>query len=384
MLIEVEHKEPSQVRRNHRRERMLWHDGTKYMSALGCTVCPDKVNCGGLNVDAPFYDCLVNCCGVPEQCDAICRNKPRDFAQRVREIGGFQLDNVPRVEPLPETWLPTVVPVLFDGHSREKPFVASAVCLPLYRMIGRCYGEQRHADADAVAAAYRFKQGTPLLLTGTDTDRSLERWWSLGNGRRAAIRTLHELGVKLVTTPNFSLFTDQPRWDNMYNMKRIAITHEEFLRAGVQAALHVNARTERDWEQWTKYILARSEVTHVTFEFTTGAGWVGRIEWQAKQLVKLARGVGRPLHLVLRGGGANVLSSLVEDFDKTTVLETTPYMKAIKRRRGILTDDGKIKWETALTARNMPVDELLTQNWTLVRQSYKQVFSAVSVPNSRE
>jgi hypothetical protein len=90
--------------------------------------------------------------------------------------------------------------------------------------------------------------------------------------RRDAIRALRSLGVTLVTTPNFSLFIDQPRWDDLHSQKRIMIVHEEFLSEGLPAALHVNARTERDWERWTEYIAARPELTHIAFEFATGAG----------------------------------------------------------------------------------------------------------------
>ena len=384
MLSGFGHREESKSHRDHRRERKLWHDGTRYASSLGCIVCPDRQYCGGLNIKTPLYDCLGYCCGEPEQCDSVCRNKPRDFAQRIREIDGFRLDNVQRVVRLPEIQLPAVVPVVFHGNGRVMPFTAPAVCLPLYKMIGRCYGERRYANADAVAVEFRFEAGTPLLLTGIDTDQPLERWWSLGPRRRDAIRALHELGVELVTTPNFSLFTDQPRWDNMHNMKRIAITHAEFLKEGLHAALHVNARTERDWERWTEYIRSRSEVTHVAFEFQTGAGWAERISWQATHLANLARGVGRPLHLVLRGGRAHILLSLVEAFEKTTVFETMSFMKTIHRQRGTETADGRIKWERSLTAPNAPIDELLKHNWTCVRQSYDHLFSKVTVKRAPE
>lgn len=376
-------KEPKH-HRNHRREKKLWHDGRNHTPSLGCSACPDREMCGGLYIEHPFYHCLDNCCGKPGNCDAVCRNKPREFAQRIREIGGFRLDNVPRAARLPEPPLPPVVPVLFHGNIREAPFAPSAVCIPLYRVIARHRGEDRYADAAAVAAAFRFKTGTPLILTGTADDRPLERWWSLGPGRLDAIRRLRELGVELVTTPNFSLFTDQPRWDDMHSMKRIALTHEEFLRGGLPAALHVNARTERDWERWTEYIRLRSEVTHVAFEFKTGAGRAGRIHWQVAQLTGLAQGAGRPLHLVVRAANGNILPRLVSAFGATTVLDTTSFIKAVHRQRAVETANGRIDWETSVTAGNAPVDELLAHNWSLVKRSYYPMLGAAPVMNAAE
>lgn len=384
MLNAPETPKQSKAHRNRLREQKLWHDGRKNTPSLGCTACPDQKTCGGMNVELPNYHCLDYCCGRPNDCDSVCRNKPREFAQRVREIGGFQLHNVPRSAQLPLPPLPSVVPVLFHGNSREARFAAPAICLPLYSVIARHRGEERYEDEEAIAAAFRFAAGTPLILTGTADDRPIERWWSLGSGRQEAIRRLRDLGIKLVTTPNFSLFTDQPRWDDMYSMKRIAITHEEFLREGLPAALHVNARTERDWERWTEFILLRSEVMHVAFEFKTGGGWARRVGWQAAQLVKLAHDVGRSLHLVVRAAGPDILSNLTTAFRQTTVLDTTSFMKAVHRQRAIETANGRVEWKTSLTTANAPLDELLSHNWTLVRQSYDPFFGAGPVVRAAE
>lgn len=378
-----ERHEPQRAR-NLRREKKRWHDGAKHMPSLGCSACPDFGTCGGLQIERAFYHCLDNCCGNPDTCDAVCRNKPRNFIRRLREIGGFELANVPRAAPLLARPLPAVVPILFHGNSRRAPFSAPTVCLPVYKVIARHGGEERFADIEEVAAAFRFEPGTPLILTGTADDRPIERWWSLSHGRIDAIRKLRDLGVALVTTPNFSLFTDQPRWDDMHSIKRIALTHEEFLREGVPAALHVNARTDRDWERWTDYVRQRSEVTHVAFEFATGAGWAGRVEWQAAQLRNLARGAGRPLHLVVRAGGSDILPELAEAFAEMTVLDTTAFFKTIHRQRAVMTETGSIAWEPAPTARTAPVDDLLAHNWSLVRRSYEPLLGPTAVMQSAE
>ena len=164
----------------------------------------------------------------------------------------------------------------------------------------------------------------------------------------------------------------------MHSMKRIAITHEEFLREGVAAALHVNARTERDWERWTEYILQRSEVTHVAFEFTTGSGWAERMDWHAEQLAELAQNVGRPLHLVVRKISDDVLAGLVSAFCQTTVIDTTSFMRTVYRQRAIETPSGRINWESSPTVANAPVDELLTHNWSVVSQSFDEVFGVAT------
>ena len=354
-------------------ERKLWHDSTRHMLSLGCTGCSELGTCGGLSVETAFYDCLGNCCPQPGKCDAVCRHKPMEFARRVREIQGFELGNVPRTDRLPEPRLPSVVPVLYHGSSREKAFSPLAVCVSLYSIVPRHKGTERYANKGAIAETYRFRGETPVILTGTAKDAPLERWWNLGSARLEAIRRLGDLGVALVTTPNFSLFTNRPRWDDMHSMKRIAITHEEFLREGMPAALHVNARTERDWERWINFIARRSEITHVAFEFATGAGRTGRIKWHANQLCRLAESVGRPMHLVLRAANDNILSNLVSGFAQTTVLDTTSFIKTVHRQRAIETAHGKLDWKPSPTAKNAPLDDLLEHNWSLVKKGYEPV-----------
>jgi hypothetical protein len=60
------------------------------------------------------------------------------------------------------------------------------------------------------------------------------------------MQTLLDLEIALVTTPNFSLFTNVPRPDNLHAIKRIGLSWAELVAGGVPAALHINARTDYD------------------------------------------------------------------------------------------------------------------------------------------
>ena len=216
-----------------------------------------------------------------------------------------------------------------------------------------------------------------VILTGTDRDAPIERWWSLGPQRREAIRALRALGVTFVTTPNYSLFTDRPRWDDLHSMKRIAITHEEFLSEGVPAALHVNARTETDWERWAQHIAARPEITHIAFEFATGSGHAARIEWHAAQLLRLAGAVERPLHLVLRGG-LRVLPALAAAFSGITLLETSVFMKTTYRQRALSLGPARLTWQSSPTDASGTIDTLLAENWKAVAAFYVPLLERAS------
>lgn len=144
-------------------------------------------------------------------------------------------------------------------------------------------------------------------------------------------------------------------------MKRIAIVHSEMLNEGFQVALHINGRTETDFKRWTAYVRSRPEIRLVAYEFATGTGWNGRRDSHVKWLQDLALHVDRPLHLIIRGG-TEVLPILTESFARLTFIDTTAFMKSMKRRRAVTVESGKLSWKPAPTEVGMPLDSLLDDN----------------------
>lgn len=348
--------------RNLRRERRLWHRPDNRITPLGCPGCPEFKLCGGLRTDERLLECLAYCCRDPERCDKVCRVNGARFAGYIREIRGLDLSNVPRAQKLIVPPFPVAVPVMFHASRISRTVPVNAICLSLYKMFDRRTGEPRFDTHEALCAAFKLSAGTRVLLTGTDKDPPLERWWGIGEQkRRGIIQTLVRSGVKLVTTPNYSLFTDVPRWDDMHAMKRIAWVHHEFLDEGMPAALHVNGRTETDFARWTDYIGCRAEIAALAYEFTTGTRFAGRMEQHAEWLCKLGADVGRPLHLVVRGG-TEVLPELVAAFAGITVLDTNAFSWTTHRRRAVLSDNGRVVPVKFLTEPGAPLDALFAEN----------------------
>ena len=202
--------------RNPRRERRLWHQPEQPTQSLGCTVCPEKPICGGLRLKAAFFDCFRFCCHQPDACDRVCRNHP-DYPDRVREVETFDLQNVPRAQAIGRTEPASRRPSHLSSHpGRSRPPVASTVALPLYSLFDRRSGSPLYASHEALCTAFGVRPGSTILLTGTDRDPPLERWWGLGKDSRSVIiRAMIEARTGLVTTPNYSLFIDRPRWDDL-------------------------------------------------------------------------------------------------------------------------------------------------------------------------
>lgn len=352
-------------------EHRLWNDASRNSLSLGCVACSQRGICGGLSAPAPIYDCLDHCCGKPSACDSVCVNNQPKFAEYVREIRGFELENIPQVARVAVPALPPIVPLLYHGYRRKARFAPDAVCLKLYDVVAR---EGELSGGDKLARRYKFKPGTLVLLSGTSQDDELEDWWELGETRRRRkIRKLKLLGVDLVTTPNFSMFLDRPRWDDLHSMKRIATTHAEFQSEGLAAALHLNGSAERDWERWASFISQRRGVSHVAFEFGTGSRHAARAKWHVKQLARLAKAVKRPLHLVVRGGGRSGLKCLHRAFAGVTLIDTNLHMKTHHRRYVQHVTNGRAIWNSTSTEPNEPLDELLEHNWLLVKAAHREL-----------
>jgi hypothetical protein len=323
-----------------------------------------------LQVSAAIFDCLDHCCNRPQDCDAVCRNNP-DFVDRIREINGFDLTTVPRANPLTEPILPPVVPMLYHGAQRTTPFSTDAVCLPLFKVLTPSMSSVRFESRVELCDEMKILPDATVILSGTDRDQPLERWWGLGNKRRTIIRALRHLRVALVTTPNYSLFTDQPRWNDLHSMKRIALIWQEFIDEGLPAALHVNARTDTDWQRWQDFLGERAEATCVAYEFGTGAGWQSRINWHVEHLAGLAQAINRPMLLVVRGGHT-VLPTLISAFGRVSIIETSAFMKTMNRQLASVTARGLIQWQPFPTRKDEPLDRLMDFNFKLMEMALRR------------
>ena len=259
-----------------------------------------------------------------------------------------------------------MVPIIRHSSSRSELVPSNVVAFPLYAMFDRRTGELRFSDRNQLCAAYLVPTDVKIILSGTDRDPPLERWWGFGElKRRQIIRGLKTLGITTVTTPNYSLFTSRPRWDDLHAMKRIALVHQEFLSEGLPTALHVNGRTDRDFERWAEYVAQRPEVTQLAYEFTTGTGQGSRSVLHANWLNKIAESAGRPLSIIVRGG-SDILPILADRFTNVTVLDSSSFMKTMMRKRAVPAGNARLLWQHAPSESGATLDALFAENLGVV------------------
>lgn len=348
----------------YRESLPLYHNDSHPLS-LGCLGCTDKGQCGGLYTSESLFDCMSFCCcsnGSSDysKCQFVCRRNVEDYVNRHIEVNGWGFENIPRSAPLVYPSVPSVVPLLYGSSCRIGQLNAEVVALPLEKLFDHANGQLKFSTKEEVARSFGFDPAASLLISGVGQDRVIEYYWS---HRRAAELPAQLIALQpaLISVPNYSLFLGVPREDNLYSMKRIAICWSELVKNRLPTSLHVNARTDTDWERWTAFVAERDEVRSIAYEFATGPACIERGKWHAEKLVRLASEVDRDLQIVLRGGYYH-LPQISAAFSEVVFIDTSSFMKTMKRQHLDWTPGEKKHWRSARTEKGEPLDELLQKN----------------------
>lgn len=361
---------PNEPSRRFPQPQRLWDDHTRHAPSLGCPTCLEFGRCGGVHTDAGVLDCRDLCsCRDKSQCDMVCRFNPRVFVARMREVDGLSFATALHVPVRGVPDLPRIVPFVDHRYGRASTLNEPAIALSLYEVVNMATGVLHATSRQALADRFLIPADATIILSGVDKDGPIERWWELPN-RPEILAGLARLGIAVVTAPNYSVLTDVPRTDNLYAMKRILLAWTEMAAAGLRAALHVNARTDHDYRRWGELIAKRPDIEILAFEFATGGGRGERIDWHVEQLCKLADCVGRPLTLLIRGGGRKA-ALLRRHFAQVTLIETEAFARAIRRRRAMLTESGRLRWASSPTPKGAPIDELVAHNVEIMRLAHE-------------
>lgn len=376
----MNHRQPHEPSRDFPRPQRLWDNATLHARSLGCPTCVERDCCGGIHIDAGIVDCRDLCsCNDKSKCDMVCRYNPSLFVARMHEVKGLGFANAPHTRANGVPAIPLIVPFVDHRYGRSEALDEPVVAISLYELVNLATGKPHVASRAELAARFRIPEATTVIVSGVDKDGPIERWWELKE-RPEILSALKALGIALITAPNYSVLTDVPRTDNLYAMKRILLAWTEMAAAGLPAALHVNGRTEHDYSRWSELIVERPEIEVIAFEFATGCGRGERIDWHVARLCALADGVGRPLALVIRGGGRK-LGKLGRHFAHVSLIDTEAFSRTIRRRRAYLTEFGRLRWAKFPTPKGAPIDDLLAHNVALVRASYET--SAKPTPRLR-
>jgi hypothetical protein len=355
-----------------------WHFRADQPVSFGCNACFLKTTCGGLRVRGAAFDCQRFCCGE-SNCETVCFNSPVEYAKRLKEVGGFELDTIPRCDPVKFDHIQGYAPLFHHAYSRKAEFFGEAIAISLFELLDRG-GAPKYFSKAEISQNFRIDQQASLIVSGIQKDFLLERVWRSPHRTSIALM-LKSIGVALFTSPNFSVYNNVPRPENLYNIKRIGLISYEFLAAGVPTALHINACTDTDYDNYARFLSTHTEFEAISFDFITGPGYPSRLWWHTGKLIDLRNRIGRPVQLVLRGG-TRALSALSGAYSNIVIVDSDPLHKALHRQRMIFGNDGHISVVKNPLPAGMPVDDLVKQNVAAAKLEVDYLLKHPRIANS--
>jgi hypothetical protein len=328
--------------------------------AQGCRGCALLGVCGGIEPEGALFGCFDRyCCGGKAECDEVCPYNAT-FLDRMAEVGGLRFDDVASLKQSALD-LPRYVPLVHHGYSHRKPLelpIAALDSYQVFRLKGGRYGCVA-GDGAQLRKEFGLSPSTKIILRGTAKDRPLEQFWSYRR-RDAAAYEIQRLQVSLAIAPNFSHFLDVPRPDNLFNRKRQLICVREMDEAGVLIVPHLSAVSPGDWRFWRSYLEQNETVRFVAIEFQTGNKQPAQGRNVIAQLAALQEAVVRDLHPIAVGG-TQFVRDFAARFKGFTLIDSCPFMKAVKRRKFDRHDQDR-RWADTYTLNGQGIDAIFLRN----------------------
>jgi hypothetical protein len=216
--------------------------------------------------------------------------------------------------------------------------------------------------ASQLRSFFHIGRKTRVILVSVAEDADLERYWE-----HSFIESLPErlatLEIELITAPNFSFPLNVPRTVHLANRKRSLICAQEFSDAGMCVVPPLNAVTQRDWDFWKDFLREHGHIKLVAKEFQTGGRNRSVARWHIDQLRRIEDAIGRGMHLIAVGGRRHM--QLLARLSSYTIVDTVPFMRAIKRRK-LSKRDGL--WKMNRTRPGEPIDSILGTNISVYSQ----------------
>lgn len=317
-----------------------------------------------------FAQCGPVC--VAQGCDLACPFKEEDYVIKQMEVGGENYR--PPVDlrgPQIDT-LPGYIPAIRHGYGRTEDFAGpqKLVALNLYDVLQHT-GEFRGdwvAPADAAAALrrrFRIAPDSEVVVVSTGFDPKLESFAANYDSAKIGAR-LRMLNLAGMTPPNYSFFRSTttspiPRTDVRWNFRRILKACEKLSNDGIPIIPHLNALTQKDWDDWLQFLLERPQIRFVAKEFQTGLRRVEAAELALRRFADLKQKLGRPLHPIFIGG-VQYRQEIARIFPNFTFVNSVPFMRAIHRHVVDLEADISLRWIKRATESGEPLDAQLRFN----------------------
>jgi hypothetical protein len=219
---------------------------------MDCAVCPAAQRCGR----TPNFCRLGRCAECAD--DPLLRVNVRRAAMDA--LGGLDLAWPRPVSHHQPVELPLHLPVLVQAYA--DPIAIPWVAVHGGRLLGASGRPTPKHRRRPLREVYRLDAGTRLALELYVEDRVLEGVW----GRRGQLLDeLLELGFDLVLAPNFSVWRDAPRFEQLLQIRRSIIWFHEAIEAGLRVLPDIGwSLWEPDGRLWAEWVNSQPDLRAIS------------------------------------------------------------------------------------------------------------------------
>jgi hypothetical protein len=227
-----------------------------------------------------------------------------------------------------ELLLPRFIPEVLRGLKQAPAFRRNTLFGISLSTIIEENGTLRYKSADQLRKSLKLPLHARLCLVGTANDYSIELFWQKSEVQNAWAR-IAAFRFEFATSLTFSVWDQQPRFDQIYNLDRNLATHDFLLSQGIASIPFLFFYDETDYKEILAWLRARPDIQRVAmlahfFEETSD------FELLLAEMRMLQRDLGRALNFLVVGpSSADKIDRVLTEFAGSTIVTHQPIMKAI-------------------------------------------------------
>lgn len=319
-----------------------------------CLKCPQTHLCGGFSVwnDARFCRGPGDVCW--DGCRAICSKNQEKISYHALALGAdhcnFNRETglfVPKLtiegqhpwQPWHLDWPDVGFQLNAHANGEHQPLYTISMKHLFYVKRGSWSPQKDLRERFAIPKSSR------LAITMTTHDALLD--WLAGDLDDFADELAAFEGVDFMFCPNFSVYGNYPRMDNLFQIKRKWLMLEKLQERGVRVVPDICFVTSKDFENQLEWMRANA-VDCMLMNFQVHASTADTAAWksQVKGAQLMQKKLGWPVQLIAYGAiGGDRMESILVSYPNTTFIDAKSYRLAEfhKRFDGTMDRDVDVK-----------------------------------------
>lgn len=240
--------------------------------------------------------------------------------------------------------LPPFIPMIKDGLDLSTEPQGDALYGVSLGTLLKDSGDLRFDSPEKLRRFLGLGKQARLALICTAADWKIERFWKVSESRQVWGR-IALLNFDFVTSATFSVWSEQPRSDQIYNQDRNFLTHDFLCALGIPSVPFTFFYTgsELDYRNVIRWLRGRPDLHKVAILAQLRRSKVKFVK-VLEYMRSIASDVGRPLDFVVVGvATAEKIDRLLREFKTATVVTHQPFMKAMRSGEQTLSDLSHIK-----------------------------------------